>query len=411
LKNILLIFKNDLKRRLKAPTAVLILLAVPIMMTGIIGAIFAPSQGENKLPAIKVLVVDKDKNIASKIFLGALDSKEMKNMLQVTMVDETEGKWLISKGKASALLIIPEKFSERLIKAEKSEFQLIKNPSEQFLPAVVEELLRTFAVVISGFVQVFQPELATVDSMIDTPIEQLSIPDLTPLMERSKDKITSLKTYLSPLLLQLKKEVTDKEEQKPAVNIFSFILPGMSIMFLLFIIEIFTRDILNEREDGKLQRMMFAPLKTMDFILARIISAWMMGIAVYAVIVVIGLLLFDISWGNYLYLFIFTTVTCLWIAAFFSLLNAFFKNRNQAGALVAPIILVFSVFGGSVIQVANMPRGLRWISSFTLNHWFIKGVEKIGTGLFPLGPFAGLLLTAVLLFLAAAASLKRRITI
>lgn len=411
MKNILLIFKNDLKRRLKEPTAVLILLAIPIVMTGIIGAVFGPSQGENKLPTIKVLVVDKDKNIASKIFLGALDSREMKDMFQITMVDEEEGKRLISKGSASALLIIPEKFSDRLIKAEKSEFQLIKNPSEQFLPAVVEELLRTFAVVISGFVQVFQPELAAVDIMTNTPIEQLSIPDLTPMMEKSKEKITGLKTYLSPLLLQLKKEVTDKQEPKPAVNIFSFILPGMSIMFLLFIIEIFIRDILSEREDGKLQRMMFAPLKTMDFILARIISAWLMGIAVFAVMAVLGVLLFDIAWGNYLYLFVFAAVTCLWIAAFFALLNAFFKNRNQAGAFVAPIILVFSVFGGSVIQVDQMPEAVRWVSSFTLNHWFIKGIEKIGNGLFPFGPFTGLLLTAVILFLSASVFLKKRITI
>jgi len=188
-------------------------------------------------------------------------------------------------------------------------------------------------------------------------------------------------------------------------------VPGMAIMFLLFIIEIFIRDILAEREDGKLQRMMFSPMKTMDFILGRIISAWIMGIAVFAIMAVLGTVLFGISWGNYLYLFLFASVTCSWIAAFFALLNSFFKNRNQAGAFVAPIILVFSVFGGSVIQVDQMPGAVRWVSNVTLNHWFIQGIGKIRDGIFPTAPFAGLLLTALLLFTLAAVFLKKRITI
>lgn len=411
MRRILWIFKNDLKRRLKAPTAILVLLAIPIMMTGVMGAIFSPSEGENKLPSIKVLVVDKDKGIASKLLLGAFDSKEMKEMFQVTTVDEAEGKKLISKGKASALLIIPEKFSQRLLKAEKSEFQLIKNPSEQFLPAVVEEFMNTFAVVVSGFVQVFETELKTIDKLIEVPLDQFSIAALTPMMEKSKTKILDLKKYLDPMLIKLKEEVTGKKEKKPAVNLFAYILPGMSIMFLLFIIEIFIRDILAEREDGKLQRMMFSPMKTMDFILGRIVSAWIMGIAVFALMAVLGTLLFNISWGNTFYVFIFASVTCFWITAFFALLNSFFKNRNQAGALVAPIILVFSVFGGSILQVSQMPEAVRWVSNFTLNHWFIQGLGQIRDGLFPTAPFTVMLLSGVLLFILAATFLNKRITV
>ncbi|MCP5102249.1 MAG: ABC transporter permease [bacterium] len=411
MRRILLIFKNDVKRRFKSPVTIVVLLLIPIIMTGIIGAIFAPKEDGNQLPKIKLLVVDKDKNIASKMLLGALDSKELKEMFQVTVVDETEGKKLISKGKASALLIIPEKFSDRLIKAEESELLLIKNPSQQFLPTVVEEFMNTFTIIISGFVQVFEPELKTVDSLINMPVEQLSIVALTPMMEKSKDKIVALKGYLSPLLLQLKEETTGKKEKKTAINVFSYVLPGMAIMFLLFIIEIFVRDILSEREDGKLQRMMFAPLKSMEFISARVISAWLMGIAVFLVMVVLGILLFNISWGNYFFLFVFAAAACFWIAAFFALLNSFFKNRNQAGAFSAPIIMVFSAFGGSIIQVDQLPAGLRWISQGTLNHWFIKGAGQISNGLFPTLPFAVILLTGIILFLLAAKFLNKRITV
>ncbi|MCX6581066.1 MAG: hypothetical protein NT166_12885 [Candidatus Aminicenantes bacterium] len=189
-------------------------MAIPVLMTAIIGAIFAPS-ADNKLPKIKVLVVDKDKNIAAKFLLGAFDLPELKDMFQVTMVDETEGKKLMAAGKASAMVVIPEKFSDRFIKAEKSEIMVIKNPSEQFLPNVVEEFMITYAVVMSGFIQVFEPELKTIDNFLrqDTPLEQVSIASITPFLEQGKNKIAALKNYLSPLLIQLKAETTGEKKQ------------------------------------------------------------------------------------------------------------------------------------------------------------------------------------------------------
>jgi ABC-2 type transport system permease protein len=413
LRRILLIFKNDVKRRLKAPLAILVLLFIPMIMTGIMGAIFAPRANQSQLPKIKVLVVDKDKNIASKLLLGAFDTEQLKEMFEITLVDEAKGKELISKGKASALVIIPEKFTDRLIKVEKSQFIVIKNPSEQFLPDVVEEFMNTYAVIISGIVQVFEPEIRGIDLLLNIPIEKVSITSMTPFLEAGRKKIESLIKYLDPLLVQLKEEVTGKEEKKrePDFNIFFFLLPGMSVMFLLFIIEIFIRDILTEREDGKLQRIMFAPVRTSELILARVLSGWFMGILVYLLIVVLGVMLFKISWGNYGYLFLLIAVTCFWIAAFFALLNAFFKNRNQAGAFTAPIIMIFSVFGGSILPVDQLPKSINWIANFTLNHWFIQGTRQIRDGVFPTLSFGILLLTGVIVFLSASVFLKKRITV
>lgn len=411
MKRILLILKNDIKRRLKAPMTILVLLTIPLMMTGLMGIVFSPS--ENKLPAIKVLVTDKDKNIASKFLLGAFDQEQMKDMFQVTVVEENEGKRLIAKGKASALLVIPEGFTKQVLKAEPSEFLLIKNPSEQFLPDVVEEFMATFSVIVSGFVQVFEPELKMVNSLMDLPVENIEFAAMLPSMDQSKDKIVSLKQYLSPLLIQLKQEITGKKEEteEPGYNLFGAVLPGMAVMFLLFIIEIFIRDILNDREDGKLQRVMFAPVRTMEYIATRVFSGWVMGILVFFVLLMAGVLLFRIDWGNYLYLFLLVTVTSFWIASFFALMNSFFKNKNQAGAFTAPIILVFSMFGGSMIPIEQLPAAFHVFSKFTLNRWFVIGVNQTGEGIFPATAVGIIAVSGLLLFALAAQFLKKRMTV
>ena len=413
MRRILLVFLNDARRRLKSPVAILVLMLTPLVMTGIIGSVFKPSGNNTELPKIKLLIVDKDVNIGSRFFLGSFSSPQIEDMFDISVVKEEEGMDLISKGKASALVIIPEDFSERIIKAEKSEFTVIKNPSEQFLPLIVEEFMNTYAVIISGFVVAFEPEIREIESLLDDNLEDIDIQDMVPFMEKGKKKIEKIGSYLDPLLIQLKSEVKGKDasESTAGLNIFAYILPGMSIMFLFFIIEIFIREILSEREDGKLQRMMFSPMKTGELILARILSGWIMGTFALLLIILTGVLLFGIKWGNYLSMFVLSAVVCFWIAAFFSLLNGFFKNRNQAGAFTAPIILGFSALGGSIFPVNNLPSGIQFFSRMTPNYWFIEGSLKIKDNIFPSLSIGIFLVTGVLLFILASFFLKKRIRI
>ena len=122
-------------------------------------------------------------------------------------------------------------------------------------------------------------------------------------------------------------------------DIFSVILPGMAVMFLLFIVQTVMRDMISEREDGKLRRMLTTPLRPGELLGARIAGGWLMGFAVLVVMAVFGTLVFRASWGSPGYFLLLAAVTAFWTASFFALLNAFLKNRNQAGAVSAPVIL------------------------------------------------------------------------
>jgi ABC-2 type transport system permease protein len=409
-----LIIKNDFRRRLRAPLATILFLVIPFAMTALIGMIFDPgSGGETKLPAIKVLLVDKDKNIASKFLVGAFDQQKMKDMFQMTLVSETEGEKLMKKGKASAMLIIPEHFSENLADQKPSRLEVVKNPAEEFLPTVVEEFANTMAIGFSALAQVFADELKIIKMVGNSPLEKISISELTPFLEMSKLKFMALKSYLSPLLIELKTSTNSKAEKaakSKGFNIFAFILPGMLILFLLFIIEAFMREIQNEREDGKIRRMMFSPLTTRELILARIFGGWLLGTLICCLSLAMGVLLFRIEWGNYLWLFMLVAVSCFWSSAFFGMLNAFFKNKNQAGAFASPIIIVFAAFGGSMLPLEQIPQGMRWLANFTINKWFITGCRQIAAGNIPLGSFLVLSISGLIFATVAMIALQRRLT-
>ena len=414
MRRLLLILRNDVRRHLKAPWAIVIFMVIPIAMTGLIGIIFAPRTEGNELPPIPVLLVDNDKGLASKLLVSSFDVDQMKKMFQVTVTDEADGRARMGKGKASAMVVIPQGFTLDLLDAKPVTLLVVKNPSEQFLPDVVEEFMNTMAVMLSGAVQAFSEEVKGIRAMLDLKPDSIPWETLGPEFGKAQKKVVAASKYLDPLLIGLKEEETKAAGARPqvtAAHLFAAILPGMAIMFLLFIVQTLMRDVLSDREDGKLRRMMTTPLRPLELIGARIAGGWIMGLAVLLVMVAFGTVVFRVSWGPFGYFLLLAVVAAFWTAAFFALFHALVRNRNQAGALGAPIILAFSLFGGSMLAPEMMPKAFRAVGVVTPNRWFIDGAALIRDGRFPLASLIVLFVSGLILLALAVPALRRRVSV
>jgi len=414
MRRLFLILKNDVRRHLKAPLAIVIYIIIPIAMTGLIGVIFAPRAEENQLPPIQVVLVDKDKNLASRLFMGAFDADQMKKMFQVTVADEAEGRKRMEKGKASAMVVIPERFTLDLLDIKPVTLEVVKNPAEQFLPDVVEEFMNTMAVMLSGAVQAFEPEARGIRAMLDGPVDAFPWETLGPEFGKAQKKVVAAEKYLNPLLLRIREEKTKAPGAKQSLSmtdIFSIILPGMAIMFLLFIVQTIMRDMISEREDGKLRRMLTTPLRSGELIGARILGGWLMGFIILLVMVAFGTLVFRVYWGPFGNFLLLGAAAAFWTACFFALMNALVRNRNQAGNLSAPIILAFSIFGGSMMNPEAMPKAFRVVGIVTPNRWFIDGATLVREGRFPTLSILILTISGLILLALAVPALRRRATV
>jgi ABC-type multidrug transport system permease subunit len=386
-------------------------MAIPMVMTALIGVIFAPRTEGTELPPIPLVLVDHDKSLASKLLLGSFDVDQLKKMFQVTVADEAEGRQRMEKGKASAMIVIPEGFTLDLLEAKTTTLTVVKNPAEQFLPDVVEEFVNTTAVMLSGAVQAFEEEARGIRAMLDQPIESFPWDRLGPELGRAQKKIAAAGKVLDPLLIGLKEEETQAAGAKTRFSqrdLFSIMLPGMAVMFLLFIVQTLMRDIISEREDGKLRRMMTTPLRPMELVGARLVGGWVMGVAVLLVMVAVGTLLFRAYWGNFAHFLILGAAASFWTAAFFGLFHALVRNRNQAGAFAAPIILAFSLFGGSMMNPEAMPKAFLAVGIATPNRWFIDGAALVRDGKFPALSLLVLVGSGLVLAALAVPALRRR---
>jgi len=92
--------------------------------------------------------------------------------------------------------------------------------------------------------------------------------------------MVAARAYLDPLLIRLRAEETRAAGARTRftrTDLFSIMLPGMAVMFLLFIVQTLMRDIVAEREDGKLRRMMTTPLRPLELVGARLLGGWVMA--------------------------------------------------------------------------------------------------------------------------------------
>ncbi|MBM3294742.1 MAG: ABC transporter permease [Candidatus Aminicenantes bacterium] len=414
MRRLWLILKTDARRHLKSPLTIIIYIIIPVAMTGLIGVIFAPSSGDGTLPPIRVVLVDRDKGLASRLFLGAFDAEQVKKMFQVTTAGEAEGRAMMEKGKASAMVVIPERFSLDLLEIKPVFLEVVKNPAERFLPDITEEFVQTTAVMLSAAVQAFEPEARGVRAMLDAPVDAFPWEALAPELGKAQKKIASAAKYLDPLLLNVKEEKTKAAGAKvnlTRTDIFSTILPGMAIMFLLFIVQTVMRDMISEREDGKLRRMLTTPLRPSELIGARILGGWAMGLSILLVMAAFGTMVYNAHWGPFGYFLTLVVVVSFWSAAFFALMNALVRNRNQAGVLSAPIILGFSLFGGSLMNPEAMPKAFRAVGIVTPNRWFVDGAAAVRDGRFPAVPLLILAVSGLILLLLAVPALRRRSTV
>jgi ABC-2 type transport system permease protein len=372
-KTILLLAWKDFIRKWRNPVVIIGFTLIPVILTFIFGLIFGPSE-EESLPRISVLAVDRDQSIFSELFLSSFKQGELNQLIDLKKVEEEEGRKLMDKGKASALLIIPEKFQENVWDEKPVEILLLKNPSEQFLPQVVEEVCDISTLLFSSLLAVFSNELDMVKGFIDKG--ELPDKELSSLSIQVKNRIEGISKYVFPPIISLKQKTIGEKEEESPISAYGHMLPAIALLFLLFICNAVFEDTLREKEKGTLLRMTVSPLKISHFIWSKIFTSALIGIFCTFVLIVLGITVFSIRWGNLLLVFFIVLCLNIMIAGFISFLYSFIKTERQAGAVNSSVFIVMSLIGGSMMPAENFPPFVQNFSKLTLNYWGIKAFKK-----------------------------------
>jgi ABC-2 type transport system permease protein len=380
MRRVWLLVAKDFRKKWKNPVVIIGFLFIPVLFTLIFGAVFGGS-GETKLPRIRVLSVDLDNSIVSQLVLSAMTQGELNEMIQLEPMDEEEEALRrLERGKASALLVIPENFGTDVWEGRKAELLVYKNPSEQFLPQIVEEILDSTTLLFSALLSVFSDELGFMRQF--SGFEDLTDQAVSMMSVSIKDRIDGVSKYVFPPVIDLKQTTLETEEEGTSgtMSVQSYILPAIAIMFLLFIVNIVFEDLLQERDSGTLLRMTASPMTIREFIWSKMVTAALLGMFCTLFLIGLGALIFKVKWGPPISIVLTVISLNILIAGFISMFYAFIRTERQAGAVISSVIIVMSLLGGSMVPVEQFPASLQILSKFTVNHWGLQAFLKSQSG-------------------------------
>jgi ABC-2 type transport system permease protein len=201
----------------------------------------------------------------------------------------------------------------------------------------------------------------------------------------------------------------------PELRSRNYFIPGVAVNIITLVTLMLTSmAIVREKEIGTMEQLMVTPIRPSELMLGKTLPFALVGLFDFALIVVLGMLVFGIPFqGNGLLLlagailFLFTT---LGVGMFISTVST-----TQQQAIMATFFFFQPAFmlSGFAFPIRNMPELVQWITYLNPLRYFIticRGIFLKGSGLNVLWPeFLALAVFGIAILSFSAARFRKRL--
>ena len=184
-------------------------------------------------------------------------------------------------------------------------------------------------------------------------------------------------------------------------------VPGLAALILLFVGTVITSlGVVRERQAGTLEQLAVMPLRPTDVFLGKIAPYFLVGAIDMTIIVVAGVILFDVPFNGSILLFAAGALLFLFVALGVGvLISSVSQNQGQAIQLALMTLLPQIILSGLIFPLDSMAAGVRWIGYILPLTYFVQISRGVMLRAAPIGalwePFVYLaVLGAIVLALA-----------
>jgi ABC-type Na+ efflux pump permease subunit len=375
-----LLLEKDLRRAWRNPVPWLIHLVIPLCMAALLGAAFGGRSESDMLGRIRFAVVDEDQSSLMEFLKGAMNQREASKYLEPVFLNRTDAMRELGKGRLSAVLILPEAFARNYLSLTGTvTLELVKNPAQAWHPAVLEEMLGATVTALNALRRTVGAELQQWAPVIEGNGNPRRVAEL---IVQSGDTFERVRRYLDPPLIKPAKEL--RSATKPegrTVNVFGFVLVGLSAMFLFFIAGTAMTDLLREQRLGTLGRYHTTHDSLAPFIAAKVVSTWALLSAGSLILLGGGGVIFKMSWQRPDALAILAGAYCLFACGFMSLAVALARTERRADVFCNLAGMFLGLVGGCAFPKDQLPAFIRdHVSPLTPPNWFVEAVRGLEFG-------------------------------
>ena len=380
---------KDWRLFLRDRTALLLSLALPVFLASIFAAAMG-GFGGGGVGRVHLLVEDLDGSERSRNFVAELGKSAT---LRVEATQDTRRR--IADGKAPAALVIPAGWGAALGTAQHLQLVLYRDPGatiEQqilagaLLPALLgsgdEALARSIALQgMSEFGFSFEqyPGMRSLfDSTWDTISDWAEKQESQSPAADGKDEEFDFARFVPRLVGMRVEDVAGGEDASQKSAMQSHAISGIAVMMLLFGLVAAGGTLLEEHDQGTLQRLRLAPEGGSAILLGKFLFTVTLGYAQLVILFLYGGLVFSIPvFRDPLAVAVHSLAVVSAATGLGLVLAVYARSRKQLEGFSTLVILVMSALGGSWFPLIATPEWYRKLGHFTLNAWAMDGYQGI----------------------------------
>jgi ABC-2 type transport system permease protein len=364
------LFKKDLILFLHDQRSVIITFLLPVILI----TLFAFAYGsigayDGRSEPVKLLAADLDQTKSSKDILYKLDSLDD---IRIIVTDSIKSRELVIRGEYAGALIIYKGFQDSLEAGNSSLLEMVYDRSREMEIGILQQnLLST--------VMSYTNEI-TIKKNIEEYLQELFQEDEN---DMSNDIFnTVIKNDRNKQAVKWTPVVGIKNDTRLGLI---QAVAGTAILMLLFSVAGVGTSILEEKENGTINRLLYSPLKVSTILYSKMLFAFFVSILQLTAMFLFAWLVFKMDLSvNIPGLVLMIIATSFAVSSMGIFLAAIAKTRQQAQNLSTIIILVMSAIGGSMIPLFIMPSILQRIALLSVNYWGIQGFYDLFWRVLPL---------------------------
>lgn len=375
----------------KDRNALLIMFAMPIVMSLLIGAVFGSSSNDVSLDPLPVGIINQDEGApvpgGEPIRLGAIyedvllpgdnapsgDQQAITDFVDArTLTDVEQARSAVDQGDLGAVLVIPPDFTQQALTGS-ATVHIRYDSARSIGPSVILSITRAITHrldtaliaqrIAPGYLQQIGQELRAGPAQVSAAVSDV--------IEQSQQDSRALPIQVTSV---------DLEGETRTFDALQYFAPSMAILFMTFAMAAGGATILNEQRNWTLQRILTTPTPRWVFLGGKLAGTFLIGLGQMAVLIgttsLIAALLgrTEPVWGsNILGIALIVFAVTFAATSLGLLIAAAAKSPSQADTYSTVVLFLLGMLGGSFIPITNLPDFLDWLPKITLNYWGIQG--------------------------------------
>ena len=386
MKKVLAIIFKDTRLRFSGPTEWLFFLILPILFT----VILAGGTGASADSRVRLVVVDQANSPLAAELVATLEKSEA---VRPELLPLSQAEDQFSKRSASAVLVIPPEFDLHHLQQGNLALELRQLPnnmnalvSARAVQAIISRIssrvdIAASSVAAAERIQPFE-SAATRQAYFDASLKDAQIQ-----MNTAPQRVTAARGSTKGQIDY------DPRANSSAGQLITWVfipLLGISGMFAY------------ERQKGTLRRLLTTPTQRATYLSGTILGQVATGLVQMSLLVVFGILVMKLNWGEApVALALILVTSALAAAALGTTLGTFTKTEGQAGGLSWMLGMVMALLGGGWYPIELFPPFVQNFAKILPTTWAMQGMLDIvmrGQGLLAVLPNALVLLGFAVVF-------------